>query len=569
MNPTRWANQLNTFRLLQMEIVTRHPGSAFKKIINVPNISLLLTSLISTVFTLELALHTNTLWAALLTIGMQTIAFAFFFIEPKYDQVVARLLLLSYLIFYFVIMFFHGGIPPFPLYWTFSFVLFAFVGCDSDMESFAWVIAQATIIIVGIIRQQAFSEPKLSSFELRSFAYSYILVIGFSYMLDYAAKLTARRIIGQTHQLEEANAKYDVILNGVGDGLIATDEKGIVEFVNKKASQLLKIPRHDLIGQPLTSVVIAKNEDGELIQHKHRPVTKVLASGEIVTIGQASKDRQYFVRGDNTTMLTGMVVSPVKVMGQIRGAIMLFHDMSVEDQIDKAKSEFVSLASHQLRTPLNVVSWYVEKMLSRKKGDLNDKQTEYLHEIGNNNVRMIRLVSDLLNVSRVDLGRVKIKGEDVALLPLIDELVKEISPLMHKKQIDFTVSKEIDDTTLNGSDNSVVTVIIQNLLSNAMKYTRDNGKVTLLMSKVNAPTEGINISVTDNGVGIPTDQQSKIFSKLFRAQNVQDMDVEGTGLGLYITKSFVDALGGKIWFESNMPGTTFFVFLPLSGPGAR
>jgi signal transduction histidine kinase len=573
MNPQRWATQLNTFRLLQMEIVSRHSGSAISKILNVPNLSLVLTSLASTIFTFELALRTNTLWAAFLTIGMQTVAFAFFFIEPKYDQVVARLLLLSYLVFYFVIMFLHGGNPPLPLYWTFSFVLFAFVGCDSNIESFAWIIVQLVIVTTGTVLQQIENAPKLSGFELRSFGYSYVLVVGFSFLLDHATKMTTRKMITQTHDLEEANAKYDVILNGVGDGLITTDEKGIVEFVNKKASHLLRLPRHDLVGQPLTSVVIAQNEDDELVPHKQRSVTQVLATGEVVTIGQASKERQYFVRGDNTTMLVGMVVSPVKVAGHVRGAIMLFHDMSVDDQIDRAKSEFVSLASHQLRTPLNVVSWYVEKMLSRKKGDLTDRQAEYLHEIGTNNTRMIQLVSDLLNVSRVDLGRVKLKGEDVELLQLVDELTKEISPLLDKKNIKFDYSSDTLSDTLHGSDRSVVMVIIQNLLSNAAKYTRDNGTVSLNVKQAdheaNIKTDGVLISVTDNGVGIPVDQQPKIFSKLFRAQNVQDLDVEGTGLGLYITRSFVEALHGKIWFDSTSNGTTFYVYLPYAGPGAK
>ena len=542
--------------------------------------SILVISGMATLSTIEISIKTNTLWVALITLGIQAIAVCFFFIEPKLDHITTRLLLLSYLVFYGAVMFTHDGSTPFPLYWVFSYVLFAFVS-GGGLESFIWIGAQFSILISGIIWHQLNHYPKLETSEIRIFIYGYLLVVGFSYLLDYASKLSLRRLGGQSHELEETNARYDVILNSIGEGLIATDTKGIVEFINKEALELLGVSRSDIIGQPLTAVVLAKDESGKLIPHRERLLTGVLASGEQKSITQASKKKQKLVRSDGTDFLVGMVVSPVKVVGQIRGAIMLFHDISIEDQIDRTKSEFVSLASHQLRTPLNVVSWYVEKLLSERKGPLNDKQKDYLSEVSTNNERMIRLVSDLLNVSRVELGKVKIKYEKVDALDLISTLTKEIGPIIEQKGLHLNTNlADVSNGIFERSDESLVTVIIQNLLSNAIKYTPGNGNVNLTLQEsvgtITIPNQlndreipsqkGLFLYVSDNGIGIPKEQHAQIFSKLFRADNVQTLDVSGTGLGLYVTQSFVEALGGSIWFESEEgKGTTFYVFLPYAG----
>lgn len=565
------AQKINTFRLIQLEASQK--DSKRSKLLDVSTVSILIISGVATLSTVEIAVRTNTLWAALVTLGIQAVAVCFFFIEPKYDHITTRLLLSSYLFFYAIVMFTHAGESPFPLYWVFSYVLFAFVG-GGGLESFIWVAGQFIILMGGIVWHQLHYLPKLEVTDIRLFIYGYILVVGFSFLLDHASKLSTSRVSRQGHELEEANARYDVILNSVGDGLIATDEKGIIEYVNREALELLKLDRVDLLGQPFTAVVIAKNADGEPIPHKDRTITTVLKTGVMMTLNQASKERQRYVCGDGSEFVVGMVVSPVKVIGQVRGAIMLFRDMSIEDQVDRAKSEFVSLASHQLRTPLNVVSWYLEKLLSKRKGTLNEKQEEYLLEVSTNNDRMIRLVSDLLNVSRVELGRVKLKNELVDIRPIAKVLIKEIEPLAEQKEINFSNNVQIHDGVFKQSDESIVTVIVQNLLSNAIKYTPAHGTVTINLTDSLSSSSfaeklsgqsGVLVSVQDSGIGIPKDQQDKIFSKLFRAANVQSLDVSGTGLGLYVTQSFVEALGGMIWFESSEGrGTTFYVFLPYS-----
>lgn len=573
-------DKLNAFRLIQVEIDNSH-SSRGAKVLNVSNVGLLLIAAVATISTVDIALSTNRLWVALITLGVQTIAMLGFFIEPKLDAITVRLLLTSYLAFYVVVLFFSNGSVIMPPYWSLSFILFTFVAAGGK-EAFVWSFFHAGVMAVSVYKYR--TEPFApSTNELRLFGYVYLLTLGFSFLLDYATKLTSKRAFNQNKRLEETNARYDIILNSVGDGLVATDERGIIEFANTRALELLKMTRQQLLGQPLTAVIISKDSSGRFVPHHERPITKVLNQGETVTLNQTSKERYYFVRGDGEEFPVGMICSPVKVLNQIRGSIMLFHDISVEDQIDRAKSEFVSLASHQLRTPLNVITWYVEKLLSKRKGSLNISQESYLAEIKNNSGRMIRLVSDLLNVSRVELGRIKVKFEPVNLNTLIEPLIKEIEPLMIDKKMSMTKDITLPSGgVLEKSDESIVTVIIQNLLSNAVKYTPEGGSIHLfvgeqpniqlpdeVLSTIKANSAGVYISVKDTGIGIPASQQAKIFSKLFRAENVQSLDVSGTGLGLYVTQSFANALGGVIWFNSiEGQGSTFTVFLPYTNTKA-
>ena len=230
--------------------------------------------------------------------------------------------------------------------------------------------------------------------------------------------------------------------------------------------------------------------------------------------------------------------------------------------LDVAKDEFVSIASHQLRTPLTALKGYTGMLLDGDAGPINDKQREYLVEIKNSNDRMIGLITALLNVSRVDLGVFIVEPELLSLKKVAEEALKDLSLKVEGKQLQIETNFR-DDVPLINADLSIVRMIFQNLFSNAVKYTSAKGKII-----VNIKKDGSNalISVADTGYGIPSKVQSKIFTKMFRADNARVKDPEGTGLGLYIIKSTIEKTGGKIWFESvENKGSIFYVTIPLAG----
>ncbi|MFA5871437.1 MAG: HAMP domain-containing sensor histidine kinase [Parcubacteria group bacterium] len=229
-------------------------------------------------------------------------------------------------------------------------------------------------------------------------------------------------------------------------------------------------------------------------------------------------------------------------------------------EIDKAKTEFVSLASHQLRTPLTSVSWYAEMLISGDAGFLNPKQKQYLDEIYIGNRRMIDLVDDLLNASRIDMGTLVAEPARLDLRGLLDSLINEFAPLISSKQIEIVKKYDADIPPIF-ADVEHIRIVFQNLLSNAIKYTPEKGSVTVESQKKGLE---IVIGISDTGYGIPKHQQAKIFTKLFRADNVRNKDTDGTGLGLYIARAIIKQSGGKIWFDSiENKGSTFFVSLPI------
>lgn len=267
-------------------------------------------------------------------------------------------------------------------------------------------------------------------------------------------------------------------------------------------------------------------------------------------------------RKDGTTYLAELSIFPISEGEQTLFYVSLCQDISLRKEIDRAKTEFVSLASHQLRTPLSAIRWYSEMLLSKYVGELNEKQKQYVKEIYAGNLRMVELVNALLNVSRLDLGTFAIEPEEVVLTEICESVLSELAPqLTEKTQVVERVFANAP-ATYRG-DPKLLRIIFQNFLSNSVKYTQAGGRIAV---EISTKESMLYIRVTDNGYGIPKSQHSKMFQKLFRADNVRQKDTEGTGLGMYIVKAIVEASGGQLSFESEEnQGTTFHVFLPLSG----
>ena len=236
-------------------------------------------------------------------------------------------------------------------------------------------------------------------------------------------------------------------------------------------------------------------------------------------------------------------------------------NISTFREVDKAKTEFVSIASHQLRTPLSVIKWYVEMLLSGDVGAVSEKQTEYLQEIYTSSEHMVELVNSLLDVSRLELGTLKPNRESVSTIDIARDVIKEQTINLDKKKIklSFTFDTKIPSIY---ADPKLVRMVMQNLLSNAIKYTPDKGNIHMDYSIYKK--ESILFKISDNGYGIPRQQQGQIFTKFFRADNIRTKITEGTGLGLYIIKMIIDNYGGKVWFESKEnKGTTFYMSIPV------
>lgn len=228
-------------------------------------------------------------------------------------------------------------------------------------------------------------------------------------------------------------------------------------------------------------------------------------------------------------------------------------------ELDRQKDELLGLVSHQLATPVSAIKWHTEMMLDGDLGKFSDEQEKTLYLFKNIANELSDLISMILDVSRIQLGKIKIDKQELDLNLFFSEILDIVSPKVLDKKIKFKIDipKKMPHALL---DKRYTHMVIENLLTNAVKYTPTGGNVTLL---VKIQKDKLHCEVRDNGVGIPKIDQGKIFGKLFRASNVKNA-IDGNGFGLYVAKGAIDAQGGKIWFESEeKKGTTFFVELNL------
>ena len=227
------------------------------------------------------------------------------------------------------------------------------------------------------------------------------------------------------------------------------------------------------------------------------------------------------------------------------------------------KTEFVSLAAHQLRTPLSAIKWTLRMLLDGDLGKITEEQKDFIEKTYSSNERMINLINDLLDVTRIEEGRRLYKPVLTDFEPICQFVINSYKEEIEKRKLKLEFKKPEKKLPQVMLDVEKIRLVIQNLLDNAARYTPSGGQVTISLK----PTKGekeIEFSIKDTGVGIPKDQQARVFSKFFRGANVMRMATEGSGLGLFITKNIVEAHGGKIWFESEEgKGTTFYFTLPL------
>ncbi len=401
--------------------------------------------------------------------------------------------------------------------------------------------------------------------------------------IDKKVKLQTKEIVNKSKELEDQQSailnvledveeekektalvardleKFKLAVENAYSHIVITDSEGICLYANGSVERITGFSIKEVLGK---KVGTKENWGGLMSDDFYHKLWRTIKIEKKAFSGEVKNKRKNGEEYDSFA-----IISPVlDEHGHVKFFVGIERDISKEKQIDRAKSEFVSLASHQLRTPLSTINWYTEILLAEDAGKLNDEQKDYLKEVYKGNQRMVDLVNALLNVSRIELGTLAVEPEETDLIDLAESVLNEIKPQVSKRKqkIVKNFGKNIPKIVL---DLKLMRIVFQNYISNAIKYTPEKGQIELTMKK---QKNKVLISVKDNGIGIPKRQQEKIFQKLFRADNVRERETDGTGLGLYIVKSVVEQFGGKVWFESvENKGTTFYATIPLEGVKAK
>ena len=258
-------------------------------------------------------------------------------------------------------------------------------------------------------------------------------------------------------------------------------------------------------------------------------------------------------------------ISAIPIMREKRrvGMLIILRDITREKTVERLKTEFVSISAHQLRTPLSGIKWTLKMLLEEDLGKISEEQKEFLEKTYKSNERMIRLINDLLNVTRIEEGRFLYNIKSQNIMEIVQEIVASCKVMAKRKRIELGFKKINNKIPEVKIDTEKMSIAVQNLVDNAIHYTEPGGKVNVSIEYLK-DQNNILISVADTGIGIPKNQQKRIFKRFFRGVSATKMETVGTGLGLFIAKNIVESHGGKIWFESTEnKGTTFYFTIPV------
>lgn len=370
--------------------------------------------------------------------------------------------------------------------------------------------------------------------------------------LSYAFNEMTVRLKDALSVNEEEKEKLISVLSNMSDGVVASDETGQIIVWNKRALELLQFG--SMQEKQLREVL-------ELEKHQ----MKLLAAGRSQTFVMQHQG-EFLEDGDDRILKVTLSSIHRRDKG-ITGAIAVIQDVTDQENLEQSRRQFVANVSHELRTPLTTIKSYAEAL---QDGALDESELSerFVGVISNETERMIRLVSDLLHLSRIDSNQEKLRRQHTDIQEMLDEVADRFSFQLRQKAIKIfvQVGKGVHTAWL---DRDQIDQVLDNLVSNALKYTLDGGEIHLIAQKSSQGTE-LNITVQDTGIGIPAKDLNRIFERFYRVDKARSRNMGGTGLGLSIAREIVKQHGGTIALESELNvGTTVTFTLPLIEKGAE
>lgn len=350
------------------------------------------------------------------------------------------------------------------------------------------------------------------------------------------------------------------ILESLSDGVLQFSADKKIIFMNPRAEEFFGIKKVDIaeikITQDLWDDKSAYRALVEIIYPDLAPFT-LSRGGE-----NFSSERGVEIHTSRPELRLFVVSKEIKnAAGEIIGHVKILRDISHEALISKIKSEFVSVAAHQLRTPLAALKWTIKLFLDGDMGRLLPKQLEFLNRSFETTERMVKLVNDLLDAARIEEGRFGYEFKELDYPDFIEKLLKDYELESKRKGVSMKFLPVKGLIPPIYADKDRLSLAISNLIENALRYTKSGGKIII---EASLEKDYVKTVISDTGVGIPKEEQSRVFSKFFRASNAIRLETEGTGLGLFIVRNVIKRHGGDVTFESEEGiGTAFTVLLPI------
>lgn len=369
-------------------------------------------------------------------------------------------------------------------------------------------------------------------------------------------------------RLNEVIAKSDIVINAIGDGVMVIDNVGNIRLINPAAQNIIGWSANDAIRLNYKSVLKLINSTENEVESSNDPIAQVMNLNQQIRTNELGLETK-----SGKKILISLVVSPIGEPGS--GVIAVFRDITKEKSEEREQAEFISTASHEMRTPVASIEGYLGLALNPQTASIDIRAREYINSAHQSAQHLGRLFQDLLDVSKADDNRMKNHPQVVNIVNFTQKIVQEHMPkatekglrLIYNPSPDDDKEKHIAPEYLVNLDNDHIREIIDNLIENAIKYTVKGD----ILVDIKGSDDHVVLSVKDSGIGIPAEDMPHLFQKFYRIDNKDTQQIGGTGLGLYLCRKLAESMGGRIWAESTEGiGSTFFVQLPrISSEQAR
>lgn len=360
-------------------------------------------------------------------------------------------------------------------------------------------------------------------------------------------------------KLQEQHDRLQLVINTMGEGLMLLEDGHLISLINTKAEDMLSLNRGEARGKCFHQIIMAW-KGAVQITDKENFLKKEFESGSTASV--SLMDNMYFQTASREKFPVAFVFTPF-IEHAKKLAVIVFRDITEEKDLDKARTGFISFASHQLRTPLTAIRWYTELLMEKTTGTLNDMQAKFAQQIYEGTNRLTEMVNLLLSLARIEEGGLEINPSPIVVEDFMKALVDEFAPLAKKEGTSLTLSTAAHHYPVIMLDPAMLREVTVNLITNAIRYSSGGGAIIVSLT----PGEKeITVGIKDSGIGIPLAQQNHIFEKFFRADNAIKKTAQGTGLGLNLAHSLVSIWYGRLWFTSKEgEGSTFFFTIPYEG----
>ena len=508
---------------------------------------------IPTGYQLPIGLSVSDLAAGVAGIGSLIVLILCFWLPRKHETGIGIFVyLLTVAVAAATIITSGGVISPFLVMWIIVAIFAGFFG--------AIILGIMGILVILQIIATSVQQGINIQFIIGYLFFGFLPLI-FSLVLWIRRQKTDDNTSNLENRLSAVESKSDVVINAIDDGVLAISKDGNIELINPSAQQIIGWDQGDALGLNWKSVLKLVTSDGKDVEDLENPISQSLSKNQ-----PTHNDKLFLLTSSEKRILVSIVSSPVGTDGE--GIIVVFRDITKEKAEEREQAEFISTASHEMRTPVASIEGYLGLALNPATAHIDEKARDFITKAHESAQHLGRLFQDLLDISKVEDGRMKNNPKIINVNEFLKDIFDGLATKANEKQLNYIFMPDIID---EGKEKSLQPIfyanidpdhfreVVSNLIENAIKYT-PSGEVVV---NVTGDDKQISVSVKDSGIGIPAEDIPHLFQKFYRVDNSDTREIGGTGLGLYLSRRLAEAMSGNLRVESKYKeGSTFYLEIP-------